>query len=278
MPAGKSGLGHLATDCRRRFFPAAVVGFVRTVDVVVARHAGDDAVVLAVVAAEPFAEKFFPAVAVLWHRGIGIGFPQRGNVRRQLFVRGVDAGRRGEEVPCHAGFLGGQQEMRVDEDVQHARGLVRFDVAHPAHIGREIVDFGRALHGTPAGGEFAQIGLNRFDAGGRRLVPVGERLQIDGPHAPALSGEVGCQMTTDEPTGAANNNQRGGHACVIGGRCFARPSTQEDSCAARWPAATDVRRTRDCCAGSAGRAFVVRCPAGTATRARGAASSAAPAV
>src|SRR5262249_31759820 len=56
---------HLAADRGRRLLPSAVIGPVRAVDVVIARDAGRQAVVLGEMAAHPLAEELLPAVSVL---------------------------------------------------------------------------------------------------------------------------------------------------------------------------------------------------------------------
>src|SRR5262249_11489399 len=63
--ARQLGGNPLAADRGRGLLASAVVGAVRAVNVVVARDAGGDAVVLAVVAGHAFAEQLLPAIAVL---------------------------------------------------------------------------------------------------------------------------------------------------------------------------------------------------------------------
>ena len=81
-----------AANGRRRLFAAAIVGAVWPVDVVVTSDAGLDAKVLAEMAAHALAEKLFPAVAVLWHRGISIRLDQRRMVWIALLFGVVNAG------------------------------------------------------------------------------------------------------------------------------------------------------------------------------------------
>src|SRR6202011_162746 len=63
--ARELGSDHLAADGGRRPLAAASVGAFGTVDVVVARAPGGDAVILAVVAGHALAEKRLPAVAAV---------------------------------------------------------------------------------------------------------------------------------------------------------------------------------------------------------------------
>src|SRR5581483_2896780 len=91
--ARELGGDDLAADRGRRLLAPAVVGALGSVDVVIPRHAGGDAVVLAVVAGHPFAEKLLPAIAVLRHGGVGVLFLERGDVGAGLLVAVVDAGR-----------------------------------------------------------------------------------------------------------------------------------------------------------------------------------------
>ena len=48
--------------------------------------------------AHPLAEQLLPAVAVLGHGRVGVGFAQHHVIGRDLLVRGVDAGLGAEEV------------------------------------------------------------------------------------------------------------------------------------------------------------------------------------
>ena len=97
--AGQLGDGDLAAHRGRRLLAAAVPGAERAEDVVEAHDARLEAVVLAVVRAEPLGDQLLPAVGVLRRRpgrrpprfsGVDVGLV--------LQVLGVDAGRRGVEV------------------------------------------------------------------------------------------------------------------------------------------------------------------------------------
>src|SRR6185295_459127 len=75
--AGELGGDDLAADRGRRLLSAAVIGTLGTVDVVVARAAGRDAVILAIVAGHALTEQLLPAVTVLGKRRIGVLFLER---------------------------------------------------------------------------------------------------------------------------------------------------------------------------------------------------------
>ena len=60
------------------------------------------------VPAHPLAKELFPAIAVLRHGRISVGFFQAGHIRVGLFVLRVHAGGGGEEKPLDAGVQGGQ--------------------------------------------------------------------------------------------------------------------------------------------------------------------------
>ena len=79
LPRHKRG-DHFAADRGRRLFPSAVIGPVRPVDVVIARHARRQSIVLGKMAAHPLAEQLLPAISVLRHRRIRIGLLQRKDI------------------------------------------------------------------------------------------------------------------------------------------------------------------------------------------------------
>src|SRR5437667_345997 len=83
--------------CRRRLLAPTIPGAPGAVDVVVARDPRFHAEILAEMPAHPLAEQFLPAVAVLRHRRVGVGFFQWSDIGLVLAVVRVDAGRRGEE-------------------------------------------------------------------------------------------------------------------------------------------------------------------------------------
>ena len=206
--ARELGGDDLAADRGRRLLAAAVVGAFRAVDVVVARDAGGDAVVLAVVARHALAEQLLPAVAVLRQGGIGVLFLERGDVGVGLLVAVVDAGRRRIEEALGAGFLGGDQHVGADQHRQHALGLVGLDEAHAAHVGGEVVDHparpwrrpgrARAGRGRPPGSR--RPGCFWYHS------PSG--LHVDGAdlRVAALLQDVD-EMAADEATGAGDDDE-----------------------------------------------------------------------
>ena len=205
--ARQLGGDHLAADRGRRLLAAAVIGAFGAVDIVVARHPGGDAVVLAVVAGHALAEQLLPAVAVLRHRRIGVLFLERGDVGAGLLVAVVDAGRRRIEEALGAGFLGRHQHVGADQHRQHALGLVGLDEAHAAHVGGEVVDHPGALGGGPARLEQGEVAHLVLDARGL-LVPLGERLHVDGADlGMAALLQDANQVTADEATGSGDDDQ-----------------------------------------------------------------------
>src|ERR1043166_3721359 len=199
-------LDDFPADGRRGFLASAVEGAVWSVDVGIAGDAGDGAEVLAEMAAHAFAEKFLPAVTVLGHGGIGVGFLEGDDVFAHLFVRGVNAGGGGVEETFDAGFLRGHEQVGVDEHREHAERAVVFDEAHAAHVGGEIVNDGRVLQRLFAGVLFLEIELEIVDVG-EALVPFVERFQVHGPHVRVpLPEEVRDEVAADESAAAAYNN------------------------------------------------------------------------
>ncbi len=81
------------------------------------------------------------------------------------------------------------------------------DEAHAAHVGGQVVDHAGALGGGPAGLEQGEVAHLVLDAG-RLLVPLGERLHVDGadPAVAALLQDA-HQVTTDEATRASDDHE-----------------------------------------------------------------------
>ena len=96
---------------------------------------------------------------------------QRRVALRSLFVRGVDARRRGEEETVRPVLPRRHQQVRVDQHRQHAQGAVVFDEAHAAHVGREVVDDGGLAARRLAGLFVLQVQLQILDLG-KTLIPV----------------------------------------------------------------------------------------------------------
>ncbi len=81
-------------------------------------------------------------------------------------------------MPLDALVLAGHQQVRVDQDGDHARGPVRLDEAHAAHVAGEVVDVRDAADGVPARLERAEVGDAVVDVR-EHLVPLVERLDVD---------------------------------------------------------------------------------------------------
>src|SRR4029077_5382734 len=97
MISAKLCLNYFAADRRRCLLPATSIGPLWPIDVVITRNAGFQPDVFAKVPAHSFRKYFFPPVAVLRHRRIGIFFFQSGDVRIGLFIGCVNTSRRGVE-------------------------------------------------------------------------------------------------------------------------------------------------------------------------------------
>ncbi len=184
-------------------------------------------------AAHAFAEQLLPAVAVFRHGRIRIEFAQGSHGGARLSFRGVNAGRRGEEVALHAGPPGRHQHVRVDQHGQHAEGLVQFDEPHPAHVGREVVYLRCALARAGARGLLTEIEREIFDVR-ESLIPVVCRLEVHGAKtAMALPAKMRDQVTADEASGAGDDNKIGlAHVRVqsfIPGRCGHRQRRDRDA-------------------------------------------------
>src|SRR4030095_16591686 len=100
--AGHLRLNDLAADCCGRFFSAAVVRSIGTVNVVVARDTRLQPEVFGEVPAHPLTEEFFPSVAILGHRRVRIGFGEGRDSHAGLLFSRIDARGRGEKEPAYA--------------------------------------------------------------------------------------------------------------------------------------------------------------------------------
>ena len=215
----------LPADRGRSLLAPAVVGAMRSVHVVVARHPRHEPEVLGVVAAHPLAEELLPAVTVLRHGRVGIRLHESLDGGIDLLVVGVYAGGGGEEEARDAGLARGHQEMGIDQHAQHAQGLVVLDEPHAAHVGGEVVDAHRALHGGDAVGAVPKIEPEALDVV-EPLVPLLERLDVDGPQAAmALPPQVGQEVPADEAAGPAH------HDTVVQRRCHDSLPTRSRSAA-----------------------------------------------
>ena len=136
--SGHFGFNNLAADRSRRFFSAAGPSAVWSVNIVKACNAAFQAEILFKMAAHPFTEKFFPAVAVFRQCRISILFFQRNDIGSRLFLAVVDTSGRRVKETLHALVLGGQQHVCIDEHTKHTERPVVLNEAHAAHISREL--------------------------------------------------------------------------------------------------------------------------------------------
>ena len=81
-------------------------------------------------------------------------------------------------MPLDALVPARHQEVGVDEDRDHARGPVRLDEAHAAHVAGEVVDVADAANCVLARLERAEVGYTVLDAVDH-LIPLVERLDVD---------------------------------------------------------------------------------------------------
>ena len=104
-------------------------------------------------------------------------------------------------------LLGSRQEMGVDQHREHAERLVVLDEAHAAHIGRQVVDLGRAVHGLHAGVAIAQIEASIVGLG-EHLVPLVVGLEVDRADvAMAARKQIRDQVAADEPAGPGHQDE-----------------------------------------------------------------------
>lgn len=88
--------------------------------------------------------------------------------------------------------------MGVDQNAQHAEGLVVLDETHAAHVGGEVVDLGAAVDGLIAMSLVAKVQDQIFGFG-KQLIPLAEGFSIDGPDAVPFFREVGDEMPSMKP-------------------------------------------------------------------------------
>src|SRR5438874_12421417 len=97
--------------------------------------------------------------------------------------------------------------MRVDEDRQHAPSLVGLDEPHPAHIRGQVIDGAGALDCPLTSLRFAEVHYQVFGFG-EHLMPLFERLDVDGPNPSPLFKEFAHEVSTDEATPARDDDHR----------------------------------------------------------------------
>ncbi|MEJ1973789.1 MAG: hypothetical protein WDM96_15410 [Lacunisphaera sp.] len=143
-------------------------------------------------------KSFFPTIAVLRHRRVGVGFLQAGIIRGGLLVGGIDASGRGVEKPPYALGPRDHQQVRIDQHAEHAERLVVFDESHSSHVGRQVVAILRSIERLPAGRlvleiEHEVLGLREF------LMPLRDRLAVHDPDAKACSSRVFAKWPPMKP-------------------------------------------------------------------------------
>ena len=97
--------------------------------------------------------------------------------------------------------------MRVDQNAAQTLDPETLNETHAAHVCCEIVDLDRAFDGADGVLLLAQIHGKAFHARDT-LVPLGQRLAVDGPDARVAEiVEIASQRTGDEPAGAGDDDQ-----------------------------------------------------------------------
>ena len=200
------GLDDLATDRRRRLFPAAIPGTPRAIDIVKAGDRGLEAPLGGVFLTKHLRHQLFPAVAAFGHRRVSVGFLQRRAVRVFLQRRVVGAGRRGVEISLGPGPPGALDQMRVDQDAPQALDAEPLDETHAAHVRGQVIDLDGALAGPLAVVLFLEVHAQALDAR-HPLVPFGQRLFVDrADPRESLVVEVSRQGPGDESAGAGDDD------------------------------------------------------------------------
>ena len=94
--------------------------------------------------------------------------------------------------------MGGLQEVRVDQHIEHAQALVVLDKAHATHVCGQIVNRGHAGTRLFAGLEVAQV-EDLVDDVVKDLVPLIHGLNINGADSSGEARpEFGNQVSADE--------------------------------------------------------------------------------
>jgi hypothetical protein len=92
------------------------------------------------------------------------------------------------------------EHVRIDEDGQHAQGFVLLDETHSAHVGREIVDLGRAACRDFAVLFQVEVETEIFDVV-EALIPLVKRFYVDGTNrGTTASSQVRDQRPAYETT------------------------------------------------------------------------------
>ncbi len=98
------------------------------------------------------------------------------------------------------------QQVGVDQNREHAQGLVVLDEAHAAHVGGEVIDIIRVDKRLYAGILETKIRDDIFRTL-TNLIPLVERLEIDRSNLVAFAQQVRSEMATDEASAACDYDQ-----------------------------------------------------------------------
>ena len=104
----------------------------------------------------------------------------------------------------------GHEEVRVDENAEHAEALVEFYEAHTAHVCSKVVDGIAAINGLDTG--IFELQIKREIFGFRKaLIPLPLGFFIHGPDRMAFGKEFFDEFAADESTGAGYKDGMGLH-------------------------------------------------------------------
>src|SRR6266436_436912 len=196
------GQRNLATNCRRRFFAAAVIRPQRTKDVMKPHHPRVQSKIFGVVTADAFHIELLPTIAVFRVGRICVLFLQRSDIRVLLFETGIDARARSIEVTLDSILSSGFDRMQIHERaIAHDLGLVTLDKSDPAHVRSQAIDMVNAARGLQAAFPLRQIEELEFLG---RSAFVLWLFDIHAAHPIAALDQILRQMMTDETTRAGN--------------------------------------------------------------------------
>lgn len=204
--SGEFRRNDFAADGGRCLFSTTVPSAEGSVNIVESSDAGRNVKIFAEMTAHTFAEEFFPAIAIFGHRRIRVFFAKEGfDFLFALFVRIVHTSARCVKEAFCPVFAGAEEQMRIDQDADHAQAFVEFDEAHAAHVAGEVNNDVHVFCGHERGIAQVQIGDDIF---GFRvdLIPVSEGFDV---HAAdvfiAAAKKVFDEVPADEPSTSTYN-------------------------------------------------------------------------
>src|SRR5207247_1403396 len=104
-------------------------------------------------------------------------------------------------------MLCSQEQIRINEDRQHAQRLMTLDEAHSSHIGRMVVDPNSSFESLETVFTVGQIELKVFNIR-EHLMPFANRFDIHGPKIPVTTPAVfGNEMASNETAGATKDDE-----------------------------------------------------------------------